>query len=146
MIILLLTIILSGFAFLVAITSIYVQSSIENGSICKCIVPVPIFIPLFASLGLFIGSISYYVFLSIEKKPKLDSLKKLLDEEEVKIVEEIQKGRNKQHLITKDTGLSRVKVFRIVKRLEEKGIVKRIKEKKVVRIEFSDEIKRNFRV
>ena len=144
-IILILTGVLSGFAFIVAIASVYVQSSIENGTICKCVVPISLFIPIFASIGLLIGSISYYVFLSIERKPSIDSIKKLLDEDEAKVLDEIIKGKNKQYKISKSLKWDRVKTFRMLKRLEEKGIIKREKEGKVVKVELSDYIKKNFR-
>ena len=144
-IILILTSILSGFAFVVAIASVYVQSSIENGTICRCVVPISLFIPIFASIGLLIGSISYYIFLSIERKPRIDSIKKLLDKDEARVLDEIIKGKNKQYKISRSLKWNRVKTFRMLRRLEEKGIIKREKEGKVVKVELSDYIKKNFR-
>ncbi len=136
--------IISGFILAVASASIYVQSAIINGNICSCFVPIPLLIPFFASLGLFIGSISYYIFSIRTEKPKFEIIMKFLDEDERKVISEIIKGRTTQARITKATGLSRVKVHRIINRLIEKGLIEKERDKKIARVKLKDEIERKF--
>jgi len=52
---------LSIFVFIVAISSLYVQIQIVEGNICGCLIPLPLFIPFIASVGLFIGTLSFYL-------------------------------------------------------------------------------------
>ncbi len=141
---LIITIIISGFILIVASTSIYVQSIIINGNVCGCFVPIPLLIPFFASLGLLIGSVSYYIFSIKSEKPKFEIIMRFLDAEEKKVMEEIIKGKNTQAKVTKSTGLSRVKVHRIINRLIQKGLIVKEKEGKVVRIKLSKEIENKF--
>ncbi len=141
---LIITIIISGFILIVASTSIYVQSIIVNGNVCGCFVPIPLLIPFFASLGLLIGSVSYYIFSIKSEKPKFEILMRFLDEEEKKVMGEIIKGKDTQAKITKSTGLSRVKVHRIINRLIQKGLIVKEKEGKVVRIKLNKEIENKF--
>ncbi len=69
---------------------------------------------------------------------------RFLDAEEKKVMEEIIKGKNTQAKVTKSTGLSRVKVHRIINKLIQKGLIVKEKEGKVVRVKLSKEIENKF--
>ncbi|MCK4730496.1 MAG: hypothetical protein KAT28_04205 [Candidatus Aenigmarchaeota archaeon] len=118
--------ILSIFVFIVAASSMYVQTEISSGNVCGCAVPIPIFIPFLASIGLFIGTLLYYLFFpkhenKIDKKIILNFFEK--EEKEImgKLIE--NKGSCLQSKLTRETSLSKVQVFRILENLVKKNIV-----------------------
>jgi uncharacterized membrane protein len=121
--------VLTVFVLLVALSSLYVQTQIESDNVCGCLIPLPLFIPLLASIGLFIGTLAYYLFSpqfgreSIDPEPIL----KMLNRDEAEILRAIikAKGEISQARIGKVTGLSKVKVFRTLDSLKRKGVVEK---------------------
>ena len=69
---------------------------------------------------------------------------KFLDDEEKTIINSIlsHNGKTTQSEIVKDTGLSRVKIFRSLKRLEEKNIIIKKPHGMTNTIELEEELKK----
>ncbi|HDD46552.1 MAG TPA: MarR family transcriptional regulator [Candidatus Aenigmarchaeota archaeon] len=138
--------IISIFVFIVAISSLYVQIQIESGNTCGCAIPVWLFIPLLASLGLFIGSLLYYLlFPFYERGIRVDknTILKFLSGDELRIFS-ILLDNNPiyQSEIVKKSKLSKVKVHRVLKRLERMGIIKKEKDRKLFVVRLSKDIKK----
>jgi hypothetical protein len=97
------------------------------------------FIPISAFFGLFIGLLIYYLLNEeIDKKEKDINVKSrtilnLLTEPEKKIIEKIieNDGKIRQYELTYIEGISKVKVHRLILKLEENGIIKKEKLGKV---------------
>ena len=120
--------ILSIFVLIVSVSSLYVQTEISSGNACGCFIPIPIFIPFIASIGLFIGTMIYYMFSpKFDKKIDKKSLLNFLDGDERKVFEVVlDKKEINQAQLVRETYLSKVKISRIIKRFENKGIIKKI--------------------
>lgn len=81
--------------------------------------------------GVFVGSLTYY-FISEKYEKQITKIQKdvtltlkFLEGEEKAIIKSIlnHEGKTTQSEIAKDIGKSRVKIFRSLKKLEEKGII-----------------------
>ena len=125
-------IILTGFLFIASFTAFYVSEVINKGHACGCVVPIPVLMLLLASLGLFVGFLSYFFlsqrFMQLRERDKVNAECTLnfLDNEERKIVRAIIKNKTlKQSQLDEITGFSRVKTYRALKKLERKGIIER---------------------
>ncbi len=140
-------IIVSTFIFIVSMSSLYVQYHIETGNVCGCAIPLYLFIPFLSSLGLFIGILLYYLlFVKVETKKDFlkeysDKILLLLNPQERKILKLIIEKPMTQSSIMKITGYDKVKTFRLIKRMELRGIIKRERYGKTYMIRLSDEIK-----
>jgi len=138
--------ILSIFVLIVSTTSLYVQTHISSGNLCGCFIPIPLFIPFIASIGLFIGTLTYYLLSPRFDKNRLDKkfLLNFFDGEERNIFEVIlEKNEITQAELVKRTGLSKVKVFRILKRFENKGLIEKTSLGKTNLIKLNKEISKN---
>ena len=125
--------VLAVFIFIVSVISVYVQSLITTHDICGCPIPVYMFIPLLSSLGVFVGTLTYYLMgEKIERTEKSirSSIEKTLiflpkDEREV-LKSVIESGGSiNQSMIPKKTGMSKVKVHRVISRLERRGVMEK---------------------
>ena len=121
---------ISVFVLMVGISSFYVQTQIEIGNVCGCLIPIPIFIPFLASVGLFIGTLVYY-FLSPKFEPKkIDKnvFMKIFDNQEKELINHLLKneGESTQARIVRDTGMSKVRVFRLLENLRKRDIVSKV--------------------
>ncbi|MCD6495886.1 MAG: hypothetical protein J7K54_01310 [Candidatus Aenigmarchaeota archaeon] len=118
--------ILSVFVFIVGVSSFYVQTQIETGNVCGCSIPITLFIPFLASVGLFIGTMIYYLLIPARPDGRIDRnvILGLFAHDERKVVSYLieKNGSALQSAIVSGTGLSKVKVFRILERLSSKGI------------------------
>jgi len=118
--------ILSVFVFIVAASSLYVQTEISSGNICGCAIPIPIFIPFLASIGLLIGTLVYYFFFpKYENKIDKKIILNFFEKEEKEIITKLidNKGSCLQSKLTRETSLSKVQVFRILENLVKRDIV-----------------------
>lgn len=96
-------------------------------------------IPISAFFGIFVGLLIYYLLSEeIFKKEKNINIKSktilnLLTKEEKKIIEKIleNEGKVRQYELTYIEGLSKIKVHRLILKLEENGIIKKEKLGKV---------------
>lgn len=125
--IILITLILSVFVLIVSLISIYVQEVVSSGHICGCVIPLPLFIPFIASVGLFIGTLVYHLLIPVREPINKKAVLGLLEDEEKKIVETIVNHRGKitQANIVRITKIPKIRVFRTLKRLEQRGIVEK---------------------
>ncbi len=125
--IILITLILAVFVLVVGLISIYVQEVISSGYICGCVIPLPLFIPFMASVGLFIGTLVYHLLVPVKEFVDKKAVLSLLEDEERRILEVIVNHRGKitQASIVRTTGISKIRVFRTLRRLEQRGIVEK---------------------
>ncbi len=127
--VLIVTILLTGFVFGVSFSTLYAQTHVSQGQVCSCTLPIPILIPTLSSLGIFVGSIVYYLlFPKIEKyrgKYVKDTraLIDLLTHEEAKLIRMIVENGGKITQSKLSSELGAVKVHRTLKDLELRGIV-----------------------
>jgi ribosomal protein S25 len=114
---------------------------VSSGS--ACIIPLWIFIPLLASLGLFIGALIYSLLFGKEKTgfDKRILLKFFDDPYEKTVFQQILENKTiKQYEIVKKTKLDKVRVHRILKKFEKLGLIKRVKKGKILIVELDEEI------
>ncbi len=137
------------FVFVVAVSSLYVEMEISSGNACGCAIPIWLFVPLLGSLGLFIGALIYALLRPEERKEEKTKLREAIKNallttskgDERKLMEIIlQKESIKQHELVKLSGMNKVKVHRILKRLEARGIIEREREGKIVVVKLKKEI------
>ncbi len=142
--------IITVFILIVAGSSLYVQYHIETGEVCGCAIPLYLFVPFLSSLGLFIGVLVYYLlFVKVETKSdfikeNLDAIISLLPPNERAVFKLLVKEPLPQSRIMKLTGFDKVKTFRIVKKLEQRGLVTREKYGKTYIVKLSDRMKELF--
>ncbi|MEM0465281.1 MAG: winged helix-turn-helix transcriptional regulator [Candidatus Pacearchaeota archaeon] len=120
--------------FFIFIISFIVFYATENFSpVCGCRLPLWFIVVSTASLGLFVGLITYYIFSNNFMKERIEKnyLKILdfLDEENREILKLIIKnnGEINQSYLTKSIGINKVKVSRIVSKMIKKGILQKEK-------------------
>lgn len=138
--------IISAFVLTVAASSLYIQIQIEEGHACGCVIPLYIFIPFLSSLGLFIGTLVYYLLHPIrERRIHIDQIVPLfLDKDEAVIVKEILKERKiTQASLMRRTKMNKVKIFRILERLKQKGIIEKEPYGKTNIVKLSSEIEKS---
>jgi predicted transcriptional regulator len=125
--------ILTFFIFILSFTVFYTTENFSTT--CGCSLPPWVIIVAMSSLGLFVGLITYYI-LSVnfikEKKAIEHNLNKFLDilqEEDKKILQEIirNKGEINQSTLSKKVGLDKVKMSRVISKLEKKKIIRKEK-------------------
>ncbi len=144
--------IMAVFVLIVSLASLYTQRVVSCGEAQTCTIPLPFLIPIIASVSLFVGSLMSY--LMIEKLSKKDYsfskasgfIEKLFNKEEYEILKLVAKNNEiSQAKIVQSTGLSRLRVFRIIEKLKYKGIIsKEEKDGKLRVIKMSDDLKELF--
>ncbi|MBW2983343.1 MarR family transcriptional regulator [Candidatus Woesearchaeota archaeon] len=123
--------IITGFIFIVTFSSLYVSDAIEQGNACGCVIPIPWMILILSSLGLFVGSLSYYFiagrFLKARRQRRIDEREALafLQPDERPVVKAVVKAGRPvtQAEISRSAGLDKVKVSRLVRRLVQRGVL-----------------------
>ncbi|MBN2566765.1 MarR family transcriptional regulator [Candidatus Woesearchaeota archaeon] len=128
--------VITGFIFIVVFSSLYVSDAIRNNNACGCVIPIPYMIIILSSLGLFVGSLSYYIIgakhvrdMSRIGRDVKATLRFLPPDERVVIDALIsQQGSMRQSAIAATTGLDKVRVHRVIGRLESKRIVEKTDE------------------
>lgn len=124
-------ILIAGFIFIVSFSTFYAQVHIDRGDLCSCTVPIPLLIPILSSLGIFVGSLVYYLlFPKIEEdreKYTRDTLTliDLLSPEEREIVKTIVESGGKVTQSKISMKIGKVKTHRILKELESRGVVEK---------------------
>ncbi len=123
--------VLSVFVFVISVTSLYVQVTIESGDVCGCLIPLPFFIPFVGSTGLFIGTLVYYLFTpKLERshsKPDRELLLNLFGENEARVLKILtdSRGELSQARLTALTGISKVKLFRTLERMKARNLIEK---------------------
>lgn len=143
---------IAGFTSILFFSLIYLNQQVLCDLQCRMRNEVTLVIVTLSLFGLFIGSLTYYL-ISERCEEKLKEIHKdnklmlsLLEPDERKIIETLidNEGKSSQSDIVKKTGISRVKVSRILKKLEQKGIIKKIQNGMTNTVEFEKEIKELF--
>jgi len=140
-------IILAGFIFSVSFSTLYAQTHIVEGTACSCTLPIPLLIPTFSSLGIFVGSIVYYIMFpkygeEKEKyREKLNLFLDMLEKDEKEFIQKIfeNKGRIVQSKLSSQFG--KVKTFRIIENLKKRGIIEKEPYGKTNVIAFSEKFR-----
>jgi uncharacterized membrane protein len=139
------TIIIAGFIFLVSITTLYVQMQIAEKGFCP--IPLPLLVPVFASLGVFIGSLTYYLtFIKIEESREkrseiVSSMLEILQSDEKEVIKMLveNKGEILQSKLSRSLG--KVKAFRVVESLMRRGVVVKEPYGKTNKIKLNEKFK-----
>ncbi len=123
--------IIAGFGAILFFLINYLNQKILCNIDCKIQNQVSIALILISLFGMFVGSFTYY-FISEKYEKKIIKMQKevnltlrFLEKEEKAIVSVILNngGKITQSEIFKETGMSRVRVFRGLKKLEEKNVI-----------------------
>jgi len=142
--------IIAGFTAVLFFSIIYLNEKVLCDIDCRIQNEVSIVLVLLSLFGMFIGSLTYY-FISEKYEKKITKMQKdisltlkFLDSEEKSIMTSIlyHKGKATQSEIARDTGLSRVKVFRNLKKLEKKGIIRKKPNGMTNTIELEEELEK----
>ncbi len=121
--------VLSFFVLIVALASMYTQVRIGAGQQCGCAVPPYLFIPFMGALGLFTGMLIFTIFREEkESSLKLEHVLRVMDKDERKIMKLLYGNTSlMQSEIVEKTGLSKVKVSRLLGKMENKGVIEKEK-------------------
>ena len=141
-------IVIAGFVFGVSFSTLYAQVHIAEGTACSCTLPIPLLIPTFSSLGVFVGSIVYYMLSpaisrevrKVDTKAILDLLEPLEKEIIRRIVE--NKGEISQSKLSTEFG--KVKVFRVIEALKNRGVVEKVPYGKTNKIKLNEKFVKLF--
>jgi len=125
--------IITGFIFITSFTAFYTTENFS--SVCGCKLPLWVIVISLASLGVFVGTFTYYILTKnyINDKKKINkAIYKTLDfleNDEKVLVKNLIENNGKIHQSNlKDlTGFDKVKISRIIQCLEKKGILKKEK-------------------
>jgi len=145
--------IIAGFVLIVSLASLYTQRVVSCGEAQTCTIPLPFLIPIIASVSLFVGSLmGYFMVSSISKRNESFQkcsgfVEKLFNKEEYEILKLVAKnGEVSQAKIVQTTGFPRLRVFRIIEKLKERGLLqKEEKDGKLRIIRINDNIKGLFK-
>jgi uncharacterized membrane protein len=134
-------IVIAGFIFGVSFSTLYAQVHISEGTACSCTLPIPLLIPTFSSLGVFVGSLVYYMLSpKIEKKEAKDVrlLLDMLEPDEKAIIKRIieSKGEISQSKLSSEFG--KVKTFRVLEGLRLRGVIEKVPYGKTNKIRLSE--------
>jgi GTP-sensing pleiotropic transcriptional regulator CodY len=123
--------IIAGFSATIFFTVTYLNEKLLCDASCRVQNEISLILVLLSLFGMFIGSLTYY-FISEKYERKITKIHKdinltlkFLDNYEKTIIKFIleNKGETTQSKIVKNTGFSRVRIFRVLKKLEDKGII-----------------------
>lgn len=141
-------ILITAFIFGVSFSTLYAQTNILGGTAYTCTLPIPILIPTFSSLGVFVGSLVYYLMFSRmergEKKIIQDAniLLDILPFEEKEIIKKIIEGKGNVLQSKLSSIYGKVKTFRILENLKKRGIIEKESYGKTNRIKLNEKYKK----
>jgi len=150
---LVLVMIIAIFVLIVSLASLYTQRVVSCGTAQTCTIPLPFLIPIIASVSLFVGSLmSYFMVEKLSRKDKSferssEFIEKLLNPEEYEILKLVAKNNEiSQAKIVQTTQMPRLRVFRAIEKLKQKGIIqKEEKDGKLRIIRMNDELRELFK-
>lgn len=139
-----------GFIFVVSLSIYFIKE--RYGLSCRCQASLPIFIAILASLGVFVGILTYYFLSNSFKKEKEDlfgNIERTLDflgKEEKEIVSVLikNKGEIAQNVLKRKVRIDPVKIHRRLQNLESRGILNKRKSGMTNKIILKDEFRRLF--
>lgn len=117
--------ILAGFIFGVSFSTLYAQTHIYQGTACSCTLPIPILIPTFSSLGVFVGSLVYYFMPRSSKGFDSGLMLDLIEGKRKEAMEMLVKNEGEILQSELSSELGKVKAHRLVKELEKNGIIEK---------------------
>ncbi len=136
------------FIFIVSLASLYTQREISCGRATTCTIPLPFLIPITASMGLLVGTFVFYLMESkIEKKDirineSSNVISRLLSSEERNLIKILARENElTQARLTFLSKMPRLKVFRTVEKLKEKGLIEKKEKGKLRIIKMKEDIK-----
>ena len=138
---------LTAFIFAVSFSTLYAQTHITEGTACSCTLPIPMLIPTFSSLGVFIGSVVYYtMFPKIgENREKVIADKKVLLDmlraDEREFIKELVENNGKMTQSKLSSKFGKVKTFRILENLRKRAIVEKERYGKTNVIQLSEKFR-----
>jgi len=136
------------FVLVVTLSSWYVWNEMYFGDVCSCAIPLPILIPVLASIGMLTGTLVYYIFSPrFERNPvPKDSIMKMFNAKERNLMNIILEngGKISQARIGHETGLSKVNVFRSLEKLKERGVIEKESRGKTNIIKLSEDVMKIF--
>jgi len=144
--------IIAGFASILFFTVTYLNQKVLCDIDCKIKNEVNLVLVLLSLFAMFIGSLTYY-FISEKYEKKIVKIHhdvnltlKFLEGNERAIIKSLisHKGELTQSEIAKETGLSRVKIFRCLKNLEQRTLITKRPKGMTNTIILNDEIKSVF--
>ena len=140
--------ILAGFGTIIFFVITYLNEKVLCNLECREKNEVLLILILLSLFGLFIGSLSYY-FISERYQSRLSKINKdakvmldFLEPDMKKIINSIiqREGSTSQSEIVKDTNMARVKVSRVVSKLEQKELIVKRREGMTNKIELNKEL------
>ena len=142
--------IITFFVFVVSFTIFYTTENFS--SVCGCKLPLWVILVSISSLGLFVGLISYYIISNnfLREKKQRDknifSILNYFDDEEKIIIEKIieKKGEINQSYLSKELNFDKVKLSRIISRMEKKGMIRKKKNGMTNKIVISKDLSELF--
>jgi len=120
---------ITGFIFAVSFSTLYVQTHIVEGTACSCRLPIPLLIPTFSSLGVFVGSFVYYLMFARIKeteKRSTEDAKALLDMlhgDEKIIIKKIVENNGEITQSKLSSFFGKVKTFRVLENLRKRNVI-----------------------
>ncbi len=142
--------IITGFAAVIFFSITYLNKNVLCSLDCKLQNEVALLLILLSLFGMFIGSFTYY-FISDKYEKKISKIHKdnsktldFLDGEEKNIIISLinKQGEATQSELFKNTGLSRVKISRSLKKLEQKGVIEKVPQGMTNTIKLEEKIKK----
>lgn len=140
----------TGFASILFFTITYLNQKVLCDIDCRIKNEITLILVLLSLFGMFIGSLTYY-FISEKYEKKLTKMHKdasltlrFLEGDEKSILKSIleRNGQTTQVRISRDTGISRVNVSRVLNRLVQKNIIKKIPNGMTNTIKIENELKK----
>ncbi len=144
--------IVAGFAGVIFFSITYLNEKVLCDIGCRQQNEVSLILILLSLFGMFVGSLTYY-FISDKYKRKIIKIHKdsnltlrFLDKEDRMILDCILKnnGRTTQSEISRITGFNRVRIFRALRRLEDKDIILRKPYGMTNFVELKEDLKKVF--
>jgi uncharacterized membrane protein len=147
--ILIIAMVLAAFVLIVSLASLYTERVVSCGIADTCTIPLPFLIPIIASVSLFVGSLTGYFMVErlskkdVNIKESTELIKKILSKEEFEILKLVaEKQEISQAGIVQKTSIPRLRVFRTIEKLRDRGIVeKEEKDGKMRTIRIREEFK-----
>jgi len=140
--------IITGFIFAVSFSTLYAQTHISEGTACSCRLPIPVLIPTFSSLGVFVGSFVYYLMFSRIKETKeksIEDARRLIDmlqPDEKNIIEKIVESGGEITQSKLSSFFGKVRTFRILENLRKRNVVEKEIYGKTNRIKLNEKFKK----
>ncbi len=137
-----------SFVVLIVLALTYIAQEYSPLYECGCAYTLPVIIVLLSGTGIIVGILTYYFIAGKYSKEKKEiksnvkSLYSLMDKDEREVIECLvsSKGKISQSYLDKYTKMDRVKIFRLLARMENKGVIRKEKNGKTNIVILDDNI------